>query len=84
MRLSQILDKLVKDGEINASSGNPLGWDGWDEVDAATIDKAFERLDAMHMDAKTLKVLVLESLGVTAGNINGFAETGELDGVALC
>ena len=69
--------------ELLAKDTNPqaaeIGWTDWDEVEAETIDKAFDReLADMALDAKTIKIMLMESMGVTAANIGEYAKTGEI------
>ncbi len=56
-----------------------IGWGDWDDVEAETIDKAFDReLADMELDAKTIKIMLLESMGVTAANIGEYVQSGEI------
>ena len=82
MTIQQVLDNAVKAGQLVADDGKAFGWDDWDDVDIATIDKAFEKLPPI--DARAVKVLIMEGFGVTAANIEEFTKTGEVDGMKLC
>lgn len=72
-----VLGDAVARGDI-APTGGANAWDGWNEVPADVIDKAFALVDAMELDATTVKVLILSALGVDAGNIRAVVASGRL------